>query len=144
MSPILLNLTSGTGEIWKIRSISETPRTLVHIIPLGCARCKTGRCRTSRASMKLAASQSTTCTGKRKEYEEETTHTRGREEGGKQTVGRQRERKGNRGNPNEYLISAYLTPGKVQSDGMAGSLPGGWKEELRVPCTFRQPPRDIG
>jgi len=45
------------------------------------------------------------------------------------------------GNPNEYLISAYLTPSKVQSDGMAGSLPGGQKEEPRVPCTF---PRDIG
>lgn len=42
----------------------------------------------------------------------------------------ERERERNKdcgaGNPNEYLISAYLTPpDKVQSDGMAGSLPGG-------------------
>lgn len=43
------------------------------------------------------------------------------------------------GNPNEYLISAYLTPGKVQSDGMAGLLPRGVKgRELGVPCTSQQ------
>lgn len=42
------------------------------------------------------------------------------------------------GNPNEYLISAYLTPGKVQSDGMAGSLPqeSGRK---RAPCPLYFP-----
>jgi len=59
---------------------------------------------------------------------------------------REREREGGTertSNPNEYLISAYLTPGKVQSDGMVGTLPGGWKEEPRVPCTSQQP-RDIG
>jgi len=45
-------------------------------------------------------------------------------------------------NPNEYLISAYLTPGKVQSDGMADSLPREWKSpvSLVLPGSLR----DIG
>lgn len=54
-----------------------------------------------------------------------TIHTR--REGRKEEGQRGRERKWYGGvracNPNEYLISAYLTPAKVQSDGMAGSLP---------------------
>lgn len=114
-------------------------------------------CRTSRASTKLASSQCITfgkVRGKKSTRQPEGRYMHGnteeqwgreREEeigmdGWMERDGRKEEQGARAGNPNEYLISAYLTPGKVQSNGMAGSLPGGWKEEPRVPCTSQQPP----